>query len=70
MFFDGKLAGCEVKWSNRMTLWYCMPASASMPNNASAFCPHNLIDQIVLSVTHAVPGCAAISHAAAFVPSD
>jgi hypothetical protein len=22
LFFDGKLVGCEVKWSKRMTLWY------------------------------------------------
>lgn len=21
MFFEGRLAGCEVKWSKRMTLW-------------------------------------------------
>jgi hypothetical protein len=32
MFFDGKLAGCEVKWSPRMTLWYiaaCNPFAVS-----------------------------------------
>lgn len=28
MFFDGKLAGCEVKWSPRMTLWYTAAGSS------------------------------------------